>query len=328
MPEDIVYDVVIVGAAAAGLTSAIYTSRQMMKTLVIGKDLGGQSLLTNDIQNYPGFEKVDGFSLISKFEVQAKRFNAEIVYDEVLNIVEEENRFMIKTTSKLYKSLTVILAFGKTPRDMGALGENEYKGRGLSYCVTCDGPLFRGKTVAVVGATEHAVDAAAMLSDIAEKVYMVSNRDKPYADEDMLALLASKKNVIFIPNSIVKQVNGDLTVKSIRITNSKSGSEELINLDGVFVEMGYIAKTDFIKDIVNLNSRKEIVIDRECQTSHKGIFAAGDVTDMQFKQIVISAGQGAIAALSAYNYLQKLRGQSTIKSDWKTRKTSLQERSE
>lgn len=323
MSEDIVYDVVIVGAAAAGLTSAIYTSRQMMKTLVIGKDLGGQSLLTNDIQNYPGFEKVDGFSLISKFETQARSFNAEIVYDEVLNILVEENKFIIKTTSKLYKCLTVILAFGKTPRDMGALGENEYKGRGLSYCATCDGPLYRRKTVAVVGATEHAVDAAAMLSDIAEKVYMISNRDKPFGDKDMLSLLASKKNVIFIPNSIVKQVNGDLAVKSVRIANSKSGSEELISVDGVFVEMGYIAKTDIIKDIVDLNSRKEIIVDRECQTSHKGIFAAGDVTDLQFKQIVISAGQGAVAALSAYNYLQKLKGQSTIKGDWKTKKPSL-----
>ncbi len=321
MQEDTVYDVIIVGAAAAGLTAAIYASRQGMRTLVIGKDLGGQALLTNDIQNYPGYDNVDGFTLISKFEAQARRFNAEIIYDEVQKISDEDGVFTVKTPSTQFKSLTVILAFGKTPRDLGVPGEEEFKGRGLSYCATCDGPLYRGRTVAVVGSSEHAVDAAVMLSDLAGKVYLIFSRDRPVGDEGLLTLLKDRKNVIRVPNSNVKEVMGDQTVRSIRVVSLKTGSEEEYSVDGVFVEMGYVAKTGFVKDLVRLNDRNEVIIDKDCSTSHKGVFAAGDVTETPIKQIVVSAGQGAVAALSAYNYLQKIRGKSTVKGDWRSRKT-------
>ncbi|MFQ6135175.1 MAG: NAD(P)/FAD-dependent oxidoreductase [Nitrososphaerales archaeon] len=320
MQKDDVYDVIIVGAAAAGLTAAIYTARQGMSTLVIGKDLGGQAILTNDIQNYPGYDGIDGFTLVSKFEEQAKSFNAEIIYAEVQKISDEDGRFTVKTPSKQFTSQTVILAFGKTPRDLGVPGEDRFKGRGLSYCATCDGPLYRGKTVAVVGSAEHAVDGAVMLSDIAEKVYLIFKRDRPVGDEDLLTNLEGKKNVVFVSNSNVSEIRGERVVESIKALNLKSGSEEEYKVDGVFVELGYVARTDFVKDFVNLNDRREVIVDKECRTSHKGVFAAGDVTDMPFKQIVISAGQGSIAALSAYNYLQKLKGRSVIRGDWKSKK--------
>ncbi len=322
MQKDDVYDVIIVGAAAAGLTAAIYTARQAMSTLVIGKDVGGQALLTNDIQNYPGYDEIDGFTLTSKFEKQAKTFNAEIIYDEVRHISEEDGRFIVKTSSKQFRSLTVILAFGKTPRDLGVPGEEKFKGRGLSYCATCDGPLYRGKTVAVVGSAEYAVDAAVMLSDIAAKVYLVSNRDRPIGDKDLLTNLESRKNVVFLSNSNVKEVAGDQTVETVKILNTKNSSaKEEYRVDGVFVEMGHVARTDFVKDLVNLNNRREVIVDKECQTSRKGVFAAGDVTDIPFKQIIISAGQGSTAALTAYNYLQKLKGKSAIRGDWKSKKS-------
>ena len=320
MIKDTDYDIIIVGAAAAGLTSAIYAARQSMRTLIIGKDLGGQALLTNDIQNYPGYDNIDGFSLISKFEEQVKNLNVEIIYDEVTKISDQNSRFIVHTSSRKFVSQSVILAFGKTPRDLGVPGEDKLKGRGLSYCATCDGPLYRGKTVAIVGSAEHAVEAAVMLSDLAEKVYLIFLRDKPVGDIDLITNLENRKNVIFVSNSTVKEVKGDKIVESIKILNSKTGSEEEYKVDGIFVELGYIAKTDFVKDLVNLTDRKEIITDREGNTSRKGVFAAGDVTDMPFRQLVISAGQGSVAALSAYNYLQRLRGKSIIRADWKSKK--------
>ncbi len=320
MSQHDIYDVIIVGAAAAGLTAAIYAARQGLNTLVIGKDLGGQALLTNDIQNYPGFDSIDGFTLTSKFEEQAKKLNAKIIYDEVNSIVDTSNLFTVTTSSKDYVSKTVILAFGKTPRDLNVPGEDKFKGRGLSYCATCDGPLYRGKTIAVVGSTEHAVDAAIMLSDLAEKVYMIVMKDKPIGNKELLTNLENRVNVEFILYSTVKEVSGDQTVESIKVMNSKTGYENEYKVDGIFVEQGYVPKTDFVKDLVNLTSKKEVIIDKECNTSRKGVFAAGDVTDLPFKQLVISAGQGSIAALSAYNYLQKMRGKSIIHGDWKSKK--------
>lgn len=320
MPKNDIFDVIIIGAAAAGLTAAIYAGRQGMNTLVIGKDLGGQALLASDIQNYPGFDNIDGFSLTSKFEEQAKKFNVSIIYDEVILIIDKTNYFTITTNSKEFLSKTVILAFGKTPRDLNVPGEDKFKGRGLSYCATCDGPLYRGKVVAIVGSTEHAIDAAIMLSDLAMKVYLVIIKDKPLGNKELLSNLENRENVEFISNSIVTEVSGDLTVESISIKNSKTGLAKKYKVDGIFVEQGYIPKTDFVKDFVNLTDKKEIIIDKEGNTSRKGVFAAGDVTDLPFKQLVISAGQGSIAALSAYNYLQMMKGKSIIHGDWKSKK--------
>lgn len=320
MENNDIYDVLIVGAGASGISAGIYSARQGLKSLIIGKDLGGQALLTNDIQNYPGYENIDGFSLISKFETQAKKFGVDIVYDEVLNISLHNNYFITKTNSNKYQSETIILAFGKTPRDLGVPGEEKFKGRGLSYCATCDGPLFKGKDVAVIGSAEHALEAAVMISNLANKVYLISKRDKMIGDENLIANLRSRKNLSFIPNSNVKEILGEDHINSIVTKNLKSGLDESFEVDGVFVELGYIAKSEIVSNLVKLNERNEIVIDRDCRTSKAGVFAAGDVTDTPFKQVVISAGQGAIAALSAYNYIQKLRGKATIRGDWKSKK--------
>ena len=321
------YDVLVVGGASAGLTAAMYASRQGLKTLVITKDIGGQALLTNAIENYPPFEHIGGFELMQKFEQQARNFGAEFAYEEVLSITHHEGgSFIIKTNNKdkEYSGYVLILAFGKTPRDLNVKGEKELNGRGVSYCAVCDGPFFKNKKVAIVGAGDPALEAALYLKELASQLYIIHSTDKPVGSEESLDLLQNKDNynnnhkISFISNSIVKAINGNSKVESLTLYNSKTKSESKLDVDGIFVEMGYVARTDIVKDLVKLNDSKEIIVDKYCGTSTKGIFAAGDVTDVPYKQAIISAGQGAIAALSAYNYIQRLKGKPAIKADWKS----------
>ena len=330
------YDVLVVGGASAGLTAAMYASRQGLKTLVITKDIGGQALLTNDIENYPPFEHIGGFELMQKFEQQARSFGAEFAYEEVLSIKEHKEEdgggsvgFIVKTNNNNneYSGHALILAFGKTPRDLDVEGEKELGGKGVSYCAVCDGPFFKSKKVAIVGAGDQALEAAIYLKELASQLYIIHRTDKPVGSEETIDLLQikdntednnSKNKISFISNSIVKAINGNSKVESLTLYDSKTKSESKLDIDGVFVEMGYIARTDIVKDLVKLNGSKEIIVDKYCATSTKGVFAAGDVTDVPYKQAIISAGQGAIAALSAYNYLQRLKGKPAIKTDWKS----------
>ena len=318
------YDVLVVGGASAGLTAAMYASRQSLKTLVITKDIGGQALLTNAIENYPPFEHIGGFELMQKFEQQARNFGAEFAYEEVLSITHHEGGgFIIKTNNKdkEYSGYVLILAFGKTPRDLNVKGEKELNGRGVSYCAVCDGPFFKNKKVAIVGTGDPALEAALYLKELASQLYIIHSTDKPVGSEESIDLLQNKDNnhkISFISNSIVKSINGNSKVESLTLYNSKTKSESKLDVDGIFVEMGYVARTDIVKDLVKLNDNKEIIVDKYCGTSAKGIFAAGDVTDVPYKQAIISAGQGAIAALSAYNYIQRLKGKPAIKADWKS----------
>jgi thioredoxin reductase (NADPH) len=313
-----------VGGASAGLTAAMYASRQGLKTLVITKDIGGQALLTNAIENYPPFEHIGGFELMQKFEQQARSFGAEFAYEEVLSITDhKDGRFIIKTNNndKEYSGHALILAFGKTPRDLNVKGEKELNGRGVSYCAVCDGPFFKNKKVAIVGVGDPALEAAMYLKELTSQLYIIHSTDKPVGSEESIDLLQDKDNnnkISFIANSIVKAINGNSKVESITLYDSKTKSESKLDVDGIFVEMGYVARTDIVKDLVKLNDSKEIIVDKYCGTSAKGIFAAGDVTDVPYKQAIISAGEGAIAALSAYNYLQRLKGRPAIKADWKS----------
>ncbi len=318
------YDLVIVGGASAGLTAALYASRQGLKTLVITKDIGGQTFLTNAIENYPAIEHIGGFELMQKFEKQARKFGTEFAYEEVFSISEDKQGFfVIKTNNNKneYSSHTLILAFGKTPRDLNVQGEKEFKGRGVSYCAVCDGPFFKNRKIAVAGMGDLALDAALYLKEIVSDRYIIGITDKPSGSEESIELLQEGHNnnrISFISNSIVKAINGNSKVESLTLYNSKTKSESKLPLDGIFIEMGYITKTDIVKDLIELNDNKEIIVDKYCGTSNKGIFAAGDITDVPYKQAIISADQGAIAALSAYNYLQKLKGKPSIRADWRS----------
>lgn len=310
------YDVIIVGGAAAGLTAAIYTSRQGLKTLVLSKDIGGQALLTPHIENYPGFEVVSGIELMEKFKEQAERFGTEFRFEEVKGIRKDEDHFIIHTANNSYESIAVILAFGKTPRDLGVDGEDRLVGKGVSYCAVCDAPLFANKKVAVIGIGEPALEAVEMLCRVASRVYLLYPSSRIVANT-MLIDSCMKENVEIFLNAKVKEIRGNERVEGIVFVD-KDG-EKGLDVDGVFIEMGYVAKTSIVKDLVALNDKGEIIVDKEQKTSQEGIFAAGDVTDIPYKQVVISAGDGAKAGLSAYNYIQRLHGKPTIKGDWKAK---------
>ena len=308
------YDVIIVGAGPAGLTAAIYTSRRGLKTIILSKDLGGEAINIERIENYPGFKEIEGFKLIKAMEEQVKGFGVEFVYDEVVKITHKGKTFIVKTTEKEYETKTIILAFGKTPRNLNVPGEKEFTGKGISYCATCDAPLFRGKTVAVVGGGNAALDATILLSGIAKKIYLVHRRNEFRGFESFVNEVKKKKNVEFVFNSVVAEIKGDKKVKSVIIENANTKKRKEIEVEGVFIEIGSEVKTDFIKDLVKLNNN-QVMVNKNCETSCPGIFAAGDVTDTPFKQIVVSAGEGAKAGLTAYNYIHGIKSMMVL--DWR-----------
>ncbi len=318
---DELYDVVIIGGSAAGLTAAMYSARQGLRTLVVTKDIGGQMLLTNGIQNYPGYQSISGFELSTKLKEQAELYGTQFAYEEVTDV--EENRecpglcFTVRTSGGMYTGTTVILAFGKTPRNLGVPGEKELNGRGVSYCAVCDGPLFRGKIVTVVGTGDQALDAVNYLANVVKSVYLVHRYDRPIGSEEYISQVLALPNVKAVPNSRVVELRGNSNLGSVILENTVSKERTELESDGIFVEIGYFAKTDVVEKLVRLNG-KEIAVDREGRTSMPGVFAAGDVTDIAFKQAVISAAQGASAALSAYNYVQRMRGKTSARADWRS----------
>jgi thioredoxin reductase (NADPH) len=318
------YDVIVVGGSAAGLTAALYSARQGLRTLVLTKDIGGQMLLTNEIQNYPGITNIAGFDLATKLRDQAELYGAEFTYEEVIFAEEDKECpglcFKVKTSAREYNASAVILAFGKTPKDLGVSGEERLKGRGVSYCAVCDGPLFREKTVAVVGSGDQALEAANYLSGVTREVYLIHNYPRPIGSEEMIEQVLHLNNVKDFPNSRVVKINGDQTLSSITLLGTESGLEYELAVDGLFIEVGYVAKTDFLSGLVQLNGKHEVQVDKDAKTSHEGLFGAGDVTDSTYKQAVISAAQGSIAALSAYNYIQRLRGKTAARADWRALK--------
>jgi thioredoxin reductase (NADPH) len=324
------YDVIVIGGSAAGLTAALYTSRQGLKTLLMTKDIGGQMLLTNDIENYPGFQNIGGFELANKFKEQAELYGTEFVYDEVVSLSEQseglELGFRVKTIAGEFEATAIILAFGKTPKDLGVPGEAEFKGRGVSYCAVCDGPLFRGKRVAVVGSGDQALEAVNYLSNVVKEISLIQKYDKPVGSEEMISLILSLPSVKSLPNATVKELLGETKLEKVVVTNTKSGEISEIASDGIFIEIGYVAKTGFLRGFVMLNSKSEVETDKDGRTSRPGIFAAGDVTDTPYKQAVVSAGQGCVAALSAYNYIQKMRGKTAVRTDWRSIKPVVMEK--
>lgn len=316
------YDVIIIGAGPAGLTAGIYTSRRRLKTLILGKNLGGQVTITPHVENYPGFKLVEGFELMKKFEEQVKGFDVEIIYQGVDEIKEKDGKFIVKTRDKEFESKVLILAFGKTPKTLDIPGEKDYQGRGISYCAICDAPLFKDKIVAVVGGGNTALDAALLCSGITKKVYLIHRRDKFRGFESLIEKVKKKKNVEFVLESIVTEFSGEKFLKSINVKNVKTNEIKKLDVDGVFVEIGSIVKTELIKNLVKLTENNYIVINNNCETFYPnsdkirpGVFAAGDITNTPFKQIVVAAGEGAKAGLQAYNYLHGIEPHVLI-SDW------------
>lgn len=294
------YDVIIIGGGIAGMTAAIYTVRRELKTLLIAADIGGQMAKNLDIENWPGEIHINGASLSLNIQKQAQNFGTEFKFEFVNKIQSNKNIFEIKTSKSTYKTKTIILAFGKTPRKLEIPGEEDLIGRGISYCVTCDGPFFRNKNVAVVGGGSSAVDAALMMSKISKKVYLIHRRDQFRAEEHLLNKVKKAANVEIMLNTTLSEAIGKDKLTGINLNNGKK-----IELDGLFIEIGYIVDNTLVKNLVNVDQKNQIVVDQNQMTSKPGIFAAGDLTNTPFQQLVIAAGEGATAALSAYNYIQK-----------------------
>lgn len=304
------YDTIIIGTGPAGFTAGIYAARREMKTLIIGKEMGGQLIWASEIENYPGFKSINSFDLISRMSEQVKALGVEIKSDEVKKIENKDNKFVLHTNRDIYEARTVILSLGLSPRRLAIPGEEKLTGKGVSYCANCDGPFYKNKTVAVVGGGNSALDAAEILSKIAKKVYLIHRRDEFRGFEVLVGEIRARKNIEFVLNGEPKEIIGENKLEKIKVFNNKTREEKEIAVDGLFVEIGRIANTDLAAGLAKRNERDEIIVDEKCMTNCPGLFAAGDVTPVPFKQITIACGQGAIAALAAYQYLQLKRGES------------------
>lgn len=297
------YDVLIVGAGPAGLTAGVYCARKMLKALIVSENIGGQAMESWAIENYMGYRMVSGEDLMRKFEEQVRSQNIHLELDGILTLEKTGDLFEATTaTGAVYTARTVILAQGKRPRKLGVEGEERYLGRGLSVCSTCDGPLFKDKVVAVVGGGNSALQTAIEMSKIAKEVHLVV-RSTIKADEAYVKRYGEQKNIVTHLNHLVTSLHGNALLSGMTIKDRESGSETTLSLDGVFAEVGWIPNTDFLEGLVEMNADKEVVIDINCHTSAPGIFAAGDVTNVKSKQVIIAAGEGAKAALEAYQYL-------------------------
>jgi alkyl hydroperoxide reductase subunit F len=299
------YDVLIIGAGPAGLTAGVYCARKLLKTLILSEDIGGQAIESWSIENYMGFPKITGDELMRKFEEQVRSQNISLEIDKVLILDRSGNEFKVNTaTGSAYRARSVILAQGKHPRTLGIEGEDRYWGRGLSVCSTCDGPIFRNKVVAIVGGGNSALQTAIEMSGIAREVHLIV-RSRIKADEIYVKLYEQKKNITLHTNAIISALRGTDMLSAIVIRDRDSGKETEIAVDGIFLDIGWIPNTSFVEGLVAMNDQKEIEVDINCHTSVPGIFAAGDVTTVKTKQIVTAAGEGAKAALSAYEYLMR-----------------------
>jgi len=327
-----VHDVVVVGAGPAGLAAAMFAARRGWGTALVAKDLGGQLALTDCIENYPGVDRLSGRELAERMLAQAKRDGAEFRFGEVINISPppdgggSERGWVVRLAEgDLVITKTIILAFGLTPNDIGCEGEARFMGKGVYYSAVSDAPRLDGKTVAVVGGGNSAVTAALDLAPTAANVYLIHRRAEFRAEKALLERMHQTPNIEVLAPYAIAELRGEDRVKEVVLVEgerpvpagaSGEGEGRTLAVDAVFVRIGYSAKTKWLEGVVPLNDRGEVVIDRDCATSVPGVFAAGDLTDIVYKQAAISAGEGVKAALQASKYLAAAAGTSMVMIDW------------
>ncbi|MBT5022662.1 FAD-dependent oxidoreductase [Candidatus Woesearchaeota archaeon] len=300
--NDKVYDILILGAGAAGMTCAIYAARYKMNVAIIGKEPGGLASTASDIQNWPGLIG-SGIDIMQKFRAHVEKFEVPIIMDEIQEVVKEGELFKVMCGGGSYLGKSLLVALGTVRRKLDIPGEKEFEGRGVSHCATCDGFFYKDRTVAVVGGGDAAAMAAQMLSKIASKVYMIIRRDhlttEPAREDDV----ENDPNIEIIRKSNLAKVNGEKMVTSIDLDTGKN-----IEVDGVFIEIGGIPLTNFAKSLgVDVSKRGRIVVNEKMQTNIAGVYSAGDIStgSAGFDQIVTAASEGAIAARSAFQYLKQ-----------------------
>ncbi len=299
------FDVLIIGAGPAGLTAGVYCARKLLKTMIVSENIGGQALESWSIENYMGYRMVTGEDLMKKFEEQVRTLDVRLELDRCTGFSAEDGVFVVKTASDAtIRAKSLILAQGKKPRKLGVANEEQFLGRGLSICSTCDGPLYKGKKIAIVGGGNSALQTAVEMSAIAESVTLIVRRTIR-ADPVYVQMLEAKPNIVVRTNTEITALQGDKILSGIAVKND-NGEEQTMAIDGVFIEIGWLPNTEILDGFVELNEKKEVVIDLDCHTTREGVFAAGDVTSVKSKQIIIAAGDGAKAALEAHEYVMKL----------------------
>lgn len=307
MHQEDIYDLIIIGAGPAGMTSAVYAARKNLKTLIITGDIGGQTAWSSGIENYLGYTYISGAELVQKFEEHLMKFDVSIKFTRVIDIKHNDDIFEAFTDDDMvYSSHAMIIAAGKSPRMLNVPGEKEFTGRGVTYCATCDGPLFSGSDVAVVGGGNSGLDAVVQLMKICPKVYLIEKEPSLRADEIMREYAASAKNVEILVNTSVNKITGSDFVEALEVQDNATSETRSIPVKGVFVEVGLSPNTGFLEHLVKLNEYGEVIVDCGGRTGIPGLYAAGDVTTVPEKQIIIAAGDGAKAALGAYSYLVRL----------------------
>ena len=305
MENDKVYDLIIIGAGPAGITAGIYAARKKMHCLIITVDIGGQAAWSGDVENYTGYQFVTGAELVAKFEDHMKRYGLRAQEGEKVTGIREQDGILTVTTDKGgYRARSVIIASGKRSRELGVPGEREFRNKGLTYCATCDGPLFEGKDVAVIGGGNSALDAALQLVKIAARVYIINNIPELGGDPIMREKVLSSGNVTVFNDSEVSEIFGGAFVEGLKL--KRQGKEETLAVQGIFVEIGLEPNSDFAEGLKK-NDQGEIIVNCQTETNIPGVFAAGDVTNVMEKQIIIAAGEGSKAALRAFRYLARKR---------------------
>ncbi|MTI84791.1 MAG: thioredoxin-disulfide reductase [Firmicutes bacterium] len=304
------YQTIIVGMGPAGLTAAVYAARKKMKVLLLGKEYGGQASWTSEIENYMGFQYISGPELMNRFEEHVKEYRVEREQAEVEKVTQSGAVFTITCKDGTeYRSQTVIIAAGKSPRRLDVPGEKRFTGRGISYCAVCDAPLFGGKKVAVIGGGNSALEAAHDLTNIAEHVYVVSLEEWT-ADEVLVDKVESAENMTKLIGWNTTGIDGETMVKGVTLQSVTDPSQEKkLEVEGVFIEIGTIPNSGIVKGLLEMNKNKEVIVNCDCTTSVPGAFAAGDITNIPEKQIIVAAGEGAKATLSAYKYLLRLESE-------------------
>ncbi|MCE1202038.1 MAG: thioredoxin-disulfide reductase [Bacteroidia bacterium] len=303
------YDTIIIGAGPAGLTAGIYLSRAKANVLILDSGVaGGQMVLTHDIANYPGFESISGYDLANRMKNQAKNFGCKIMSGISISDIdfESERKWLRLSNGKEFTADTIVLATGGRSKSLGVPGEDKFRGRGISYCATCDGDFFTGKTIAVVGGGNTALEEADSLTKYASHVSIIHILDSFQGFQHAQDVARNNPKIDIRMQSRITEFVGDDKLEAVMVENLLTGEHYRLDLDGVFIFIGYEANTDFLKGrCISLNERGEVVVDSGMQTNIPGVFAAGDANAKRYRQITLATADGTLAALSAMEYLNK-----------------------
>ena len=303
------YDVIIIGAGPAGLTAALYAGRYRLNALVLEQlSVGGQIILSSTIENFPGFPGgISTEELIERFKKQTEELQIKVAIEEVKEVIFalqlKNSLYNINTSCASYQTRSVIIASGAQPKRLGAQGEEKLIGRGVSYCATCDGPLFKNKEVVVIGGGDKAIEEALFLTSYASLVCVIHRRDTLRASKILEEKARANEKIRFVLDSVVEKVKGSDKVEAVKIKNVKTGSTSLLNCQGVFIFVGVLPNTDFLKRKLEMDENGFIITDQELQTSQKGVFACGDCRKKSLYQVINACGEGAVAAASVQRYL-------------------------